>query len=287
MTMNDGWLTVKFVEALHHAVRNRRDVAPAMAALRNATLPGLMEYGCLRRALPAESLPDLPKAVLDSPVGKSLRLVRSDLGLRTAGKARPALKRVDPQPVEFWAIEGEEGFADQSWDVFEIRFNRSARNVGFTPSVADGVQGALHEMAENAIIHSESPTGILVGYQVTPEAALFTVVDVGIGILASLRTHSAYQHLQVHLEAIRAALHVGVSRFGPDEGGFGFSQVFKSLAADSGLLRFRSGEGCITMDGTDLGADTKGNETFPPGLPGFQVTVCCRRGAKEPKEPLV
>src|SRR5438270_577906 len=125
--MNDGWLTVKFVEALHHAVRNRRDVAPAVAALRNATLPGLMEYGCLKRTLPASSLPDLPKAVLDSLVGQALQQVRSDLGLRTAGKARPPLKRVDPQSVEFWAIDGEEGFTDQSWEVFEIRFNRSAR----------------------------------------------------------------------------------------------------------------------------------------------------------------
>jgi hypothetical protein len=285
--MNDGWLTVKFVEALHHAVRNRRDVAPAVAALRNATLPGLMEYGCLKRTLPASSLPDLPKAVLDSLVGQALQQVRSDLGLRTTGKARPPLKRVDPQSVEFWVIDGEEGFTDQSWEVFEIRFNRSARNGGFTGSVADGLQGALHEMAENAVIHSEAPTGILAGYQVTPEAALFTVVDVGIGILASLRTHAAYQHFQVHLEAIRAALHVGVSRFGPGEGGLGFSQVFKSLAADSGLLRFRSGEGCITMDGTDLDADTKGNETFPPGLPGFQVTVCCRKGATLQSEPLV
>jgi hypothetical protein len=283
----DGWLTVKFVEALHNAVRNGRDVAPAVAALRNATLPGLMEYGCLKRTLPASSLPDLPKAVLDCPVGQAMRQVRSDLGLRTTGKARPSLKRVDHQPVEFWVIEGEEGFADQSWEVFEIRFNRSARSAGFTGSVADGLQGALHEMAENAVIHSEAPTGILAGYQVVPEAALFTVVDVGIGILASLRTNLAYQQFQVHLEAIRAALHVGVSRFGPGQGGLGFSQVFKSLAADSGLVRFRSGEGCIMMDGTDLDADTKGNETFPPGLPGFQVTVCCRRGARSQNDPLV
>jgi hypothetical protein len=122
---------------------------------------------------------------------------------------------------------------------------------------------------------------------VTPEAALFTVVDAGIGILASLRSQPAYQHFQVHLEAIRAALHVGVTRFGPGQGGFGFADVFKSLATDSGLVRFRSGEGCISMDGTDLDADTKGNETFPPALPGFQVTVCCRRGAGDPKEPLV
>lgn len=285
--MNDGWLTVKFVEALHRAVRNHRDVVAAVAALRNTTLPALMEYGCLKWSLPASTLPDLPEAILDSQVGRALRHVCSDLGLRTAGPTKASLRRVDTQPVEFWAIDGEEGFADQSWEVFEIRFNRSARSVGFSASVADGLQGALHEMAENAVIHSEAPTGILVGYQVTPETALFTVADVGIGILASLRSHPVYQHFQVHLEAIREALHVGVSRFGPGRGGLGFAQVFKSLTADSGLVRFRSGEGCITMDGTDLDADTKGSETFPPALPGFQVTVCCRRGSDTTGEPLV
>jgi hypothetical protein len=287
MTMNDGWLTVKFVEDLQRAVRNNRDVGPAIAVLQNATLPGLMEYGCLKRALPAASFPALPKTILDSPLGKAMRQVRSDIGLRSTGTNKAPLKRIDIQPIEFWVIEGEDGFNDQSWEVFEIRFNRSARSVGFTSSVANGLQGALHEMAENAVIHSESPTGMLVGYQVTGKAALFTVADVGVGILASLQTHPAYRHLEIQLYAIRAALRVGVSRFGPNQGGFGFSQVFKSLAADSGLVRFRSGEGCITMDGTELDAETRGNESFPPALPGFQVTVCCRRGATGAQEPLI
>src|ERR1022692_145119 len=125
--MNDDWLTVKFVEDLHRAVRNGRDVAAAVAALRNATLPALMEYCCLRRSLPDSSVPDLPTAILDSPVGNALHQVRSELGLRTTGKARTPLDRVDAQPVEFWVIEGEDGFTEQSWGVFEIRFNRSAR----------------------------------------------------------------------------------------------------------------------------------------------------------------
>ena len=58
-------------------------------------------------------------------------------------------------------------------------------------------------------------------------------------------------------------------------GGFGFHQVFKSLAAQWGQLRFRSGEGCIRMDGTGLDAD-RGEERDLPYLGGFQVAVCCR-----------
>ena len=45
-----------------------------------------------------------------------------------------------------------------------------------------------------------------------------------------------------------------MSRYGPDQGGSGFNNVFKALAAISGTLRFRSGEGCVTMDGTGFEA---------------------------------
>jgi hypothetical protein len=58
-------------------------------------------------------------------------------------------------------------------------------------------------------------------------------------------------------------------------GGFGFRRVFKGLAAMWGTLRFRSGEGCVTMDGTDCDAD-RGEEVFVVNRPGFQVTICCR-----------
>ena len=107
-------------------------------------------------------------------------------------------------------------------------------------------------MAENAVIHAEAPTASLVGYQVLSGVALFSVVDVGIGVLSSLRSHSAYTHLQLHNDAIRAALHDGTSRFGPNIRGLGFHQVFKALSEQWGFLRFRSGHGCITLTGREL-----------------------------------
>jgi hypothetical protein len=59
---------------------------------------------------------------------------------------------VDTQSVEFWVIEDEAEFTSQSWDIFEVRFNRSARSVGFSTSIADDLQVALHAMVENAVI---------------------------------------------------------------------------------------------------------------------------------------
>jgi hypothetical protein len=86
---------------------------------------------------------------------------------------------------------------------------------------------------------------------------------------------------QVHTEAICMALRDGVSRHGPNHGGLGFRQVFKSLASFWGHLRFRSGEGRVTVLGEDCGPD-RGEIGYPPSLPGFQVTVCCRTREPDP-----
>jgi hypothetical protein len=269
-------LSVKLVEDLHQAVQQKVPVGTVVAALKTATLPGLLEYGCLRWLVNDDSVvPPLPPAVLNSPLGQAVQQVRSELGPRRTGREKQPLNRVDTQPSEFHVLDGEAGLEAPDWEHFGIRFARSAEGVGFAKLVADGLNAALHEMAENAVIHSESPVGPLAGYQVLPGVALFTVVDVGIGVLASLRSHRAYQQLRLHRDALRTALQDGASRFGPGEGGFGFRRVFKALADQHGHLRFRSGQGCITMQGTDFDADL-GEETFPAELPGFQVTVCCR-----------
>lgn len=141
-------------------------------------------------------------------------------------------------------------------------------------------------MADNATLHANAPVGVLVGYQATDGAVVCCVADVGIGVLASLTTHDAYRHVQTHKEAIRLALRKGVSRFGPGHGGLGFYNVFKALAAMSGTLRFRSGEGSVTMDGTDMQGD-KGEESHVLFRPGFQVTICCRALTRPDPFPLV
>ena len=141
-------------------------------------------------------------------------------------------------------------------------------------------------MADNATLHANAPVGVLVGYHVIDGAAVCCVADVGIGVLASLTSHEAYRHVQSHKEAVRLALRRGVTRFGPGQGGLGFYNVFKALTAMSGTLRFRSGEGCVLMDGTDFDAD-KGEESYVIFRPGFQVTICCRTSGRNDPFPLV
>lgn len=270
-------LTVKLVEEIQDAVRLGRSVESAVTNLQAATLPALVEYGCLRWASNG-AMPPIPESIVQSALGQALMQVPCDLGLRSTGPPKPRLQRIDTQAVEFHVVEGRAGIEDTEWAQFEIRFDRSAQSVGFSAKTAHALQGALHEMADNAVIHAQAPVGILVGYAVEDNMAMFSVADVGIGVLASLRSHPAYLQLQLHNDAIRTALRDGTSRFGPNTRGLGFRQIFKALAAQWGHLRFRSGNGCVTLNGHGLDSD-KGEEAFPPELPGFQVTVCCRTSA--------
>lgn len=266
-------------------MNNGSPVRSVIGGLRGTTLPGIMEYGCLRWAFEHTDLSPLPQAVLSSTVGEALKAVSSALGIRSSGPPAQPIRRLDCRSVEFITISTEEDLTNEAWEYYVIRFNRSARNVGFPRLVGDGLQGALQEMAENAVIHSRSAVSVLVGYRVMQGVAQFCVADVGIGVLKSLRECPDFQHLRLHTDAIREALRDGVTRFGENRGGLGFRAVFKALAANWGHLRFRSGSGCVAMDGSGLDAD-EGVVQFPPALPGFQVTITCRTSNSALPEPL-
>ncbi|MFL5329181.1 MAG: hypothetical protein ACJ8C4_09710 [Gemmataceae bacterium] len=188
---------------------------------------------------------------------------------------------------EFFVLEGNDSpTTNDDWLEYLVRFRQSIKCVGFDLDKAKGIAAALGEMADNATIHANSPAGVLVGYQVSEGVTVCSVADVGIGVLQSLTSTDAYRHLRTHKEAIRLALHTGVSRFGPGNGGTGFYSVFKALAAMRGTLRFRSGEGVVMMDGTDFDAD-KGEEGYVIFRPGFQLTICCRTSSGSDPYPLV
>ncbi len=282
--MAGEWLTCELVEELQQGASAGRPVDPFVARLEQATLPGLLEYGCAKWHCP--SLPALPARVFSSPLGRALQEVRSELGLRTAGRQKPPPRTMTPEAHEFYVLEGDGPTTGQDWGEFLVRFRQSVKNVGFDLEKAKGIAAALGEMADNAAVHANAPVGVLVGYQVIDGACVCCVADVGIGVLASLTSHEAYRHVRSHKEAVRFALRRGVSRFGPGQGGLGFYNVFKALAAMSGTLRFRSGEGCVSMDGTDFDAD-KGEEGYVIFRPGFQVTICCRTSGRTDSFPLV
>lgn len=279
------WLTCELVEELQQAAAAGQAVDCFVDPLENSTLPALLEYGCARWHYP--SLTALPAPVFASPLGRGLQEVRSELGLRTTGRQKQPPRMITPTAHEFFVLEGSDSpTTNQDWLEFLVRFRQSVKSAGFDLERAKGIAAALGEMADNATVHANAPVGVLVGYHVIDGAAVCCVADVGIGVLASLTSHEAYRHVQSHKEAVRLALRSGVTRYGPGQGGLGFYHVFKALAAMSGTLRFRSGEGCVTMDGTDFDAD-KGEEIYVLFRPGFQVTICCRACGRADPFPLV
>jgi hypothetical protein len=277
--MRTDLLTVSLVEELHWSVLQGKDISGIVSGLVGATLPGLLEFGCLRWSQRDGSVPGLPERVAASDLGRALAAVPSPLGFRSNGAQPRPVRRLDPRPAEFRVLRGEDDVLGDGWDHFAGRFEVSARGAGFSAAAAARLQLALYAMAENAVIHAEAPA-ILVGYEASPGTALFGVADVGIGVLVSLHKNPAFAHLRLHNEAIRTALRDGATSRLPEEGGggFGFRDVFAALADQWGSLRFRSGEGCVTMDGTALDANY-GAVSHPPPLPGFQVMVCSRTGS--------
>lgn len=283
---NANWLTVDVVEDLQHAIARGKSVSDAVANLNGSTLPGIMEYGCLQHMMGPKALPMLPEPVVQSRLGRALQAVKSGLGLRNEGRHKIPLKNIDAQWEEFFVLHGECDLEHNDWELFGARLTRSAEMVGFSRQQASLILAALFEMAENAVIHADCSVPRLVGYRVMRATAQFCVADVGRGVLASLRSCLDYADIAHDGPAIRKALQDGISRYGRCRGGFGFRPIFKALTAQWGRLRFRSGGGCITMDGTALDAD-KGQEHFPPAMPGFQVTVTCALDGSPPPEPLL
>lgn len=274
--MENVHLNVGLVENLQTMMMKGKPITQIVANLRTATLPAVLEYGCLRFAM-GHAVPELPDALVHSEQGQSLNSIRSELGLNANGSRKSLLKDLSPRTVEFTTVWKESDTLETDWENYLHRFERSATSVGFTSDEALNLQSALHEMATNAAIHSQARVPALVGYAVTGNCALFSVADVGRGIVASLTSNPKYAQLTEPVDAIHKALQTGVTSRIDDSGGFGFSTIFKAVAEAWGQLRFRSGNGCITMDGTDLEVDNSVRR-FPPPLPGFQVSVCCHAG---------
>jgi hypothetical protein len=149
-------LTVKLVEEIQEAVLMGKVIESFVSRLRQATVPALLEYGCLRWGA-GNRIPPLPAAIRSSQSGDALMQVRCDLGFRTTGPQKQALKRLDTHAIEFHVIEGNGGLQDDEWTEFEIRFDRSAQSVGFSSKKAHALHAALHEMAENAVSSVDNP----------------------------------------------------------------------------------------------------------------------------------
>jgi hypothetical protein len=278
--MGSSWLTANYVEEIHKAHLKGRATAQHVAKLSEATLAGLVEYGCLRRAIP--DLPALPDAVTQSPLGRQLLAI--DINGPDTNSIPISLSH-EPRVMEFVVVRDEDDLLSEPMEMLFMRVTQAAKQAGFSVSTANQFQAAMNEMLSNAVEHSSSPTPILAGYHVRPNIASFIVADMGRGVFDTLRENADHKDVADHCQAIRKALRDGVSRF-RDTRGNGFRPIFQALLENWGILRFRSRKGCLTMNGTGLDA-SQGINHFPPELPGFQVAVTCQATGYQPDFPVV
>ncbi|MDE0539371.1 MAG: hypothetical protein OXH94_11675 [Rhodospirillales bacterium] len=182
-----------------------------------------------------------------------------------------------PRNAEVLVItRAAEDLSNPHWAAFRRRAQFSAEKLGVSKKRATQLVGSILELEENIHLHSGSPGYAIVCYALTTKSFEFVVADSGIGVRESLRSSSEYYDLEDDNSAIAAAITDGVSRFGSDTGrGRGFHELFEGLFNTQATLRFRSGQGCILIDGQNPSVEHA--EAFSRSeLPGFTVAVACK-----------
>ena len=177
---------------------------------------------------------------------------------------------------EFHALKTREDLTGTDFQLFQERFVRSLKQLGVPTDLAYAYAGAFAEMIDNVIQHSSMKADRfngLAGYHVCPNYFAFGVVDVGRGILSSLTSASAWQHLQTADEALYAAVCDNASRRPGHQYGEGFKELFRSMADRQCRLRFRSDDALLVLK--DAGHQFEATQLSSPPLAGFQMSVVC------------
>jgi anti-sigma regulatory factor (Ser/Thr protein kinase) len=162
------------------------------------------------------------------------------------------------------------------WTRFGVATEYAAVQAGFSREIASRLTGAIGEMQSNIYEHSQASCTGIVAFKAMPGTFEFVVCDRGVGALQSLKTCPSYATLTDHGQALKLTLSDGVSRHGPGSGrGLGFQPLFRGLANLNGVLRFRSGNAALTIEGQDPRA-LPVKLWQKPMINGFIASVICR-----------
>ena len=151
--------------------------------------------------------------------------------------------------------------------------------------LAQGLVGAMREMEENIHLHSERAQDGIVAFRGNADEFEFVVADSGVGVLQGLRSAARYAYITDAGTALKTALSDGQSRLlDQDLGrGFGFHDLFVSLANLSGELRFRSDDHALTIDGSGP-ALPQSRLAQKARLQGFVISIVCTlKSAAQPQ----
>lgn len=261
---------------------------PEIGSLSFAALDGIAFAAARGR------LGDVPEFVADDlgPLIEMLQLARA--GLLPPPTSAQWLRLNGTETILEAAIGGTERWASprgsssgflrcdvlqtepKKWTSFKLGAHKVALAAGFPAQAVSRLMGAMGEIVDNVLEHSEAvPTGFVV-FGGRPGSFEFVVADDGVGALASLRTNPEYAYLSDEGDALQCALTDGESRYGKAaKRGAGFSTLFRSLVNLNASLRFRSGDHALTMHGRSPTL-TSAHVARKPRASGFLTSVYCR-----------
>jgi len=143
-----------------------------------------------------------------------------------------------------------------AWNAFIKRIDASAQQAGFGSEVSAGLAGAVAELADNVVLHSEASSSGVAAFAGGPGWFEYAVADAGVGMLESLSRAPEYRSLRDDIEALQLAVTAGVSCRGRDKGfGYGYRTVLLPLRAAQGAVRLRSGSAVLQVVGSGPGPD--------------------------------
>jgi hypothetical protein len=167
------------------------------------------------------------------------------------------------------------GSDPKRWTSFKLEAHKAALAAGFPAQTVSRLMGAMGEIVDNVLEHSEAAATGFVVFGGRPGSFEFAVADAGIGALASLRSNTEYAYLTDEGDALQCALTDGDSRFGKAaKRGTGFSTLFRSLVNMNASLRFRSGDHALSMQGTSPTL-VNAHVARKPRASGFLTSVRC------------
>ena len=138
-----------------------------------------------------------------------------------------------------------------NWLLFLEKLRRGCVGSGLLPDFAGQLAGVVKEMEENIHWHSRRVSSGLVAFLSRENVFEFVVLDRGAGVLRTLRSNVEFENLVDHTEALSVAVDIRNSRFGTHSGrGYGFLDLMTGIANSKALIRLRSGDGMLEMDGT-------------------------------------
>jgi hypothetical protein len=226
----------------------------------------LVELDWLRNAglsVPSlESLPDTQRLRLIKAIKSGLKHAQFEAGAARAGMIRC-----------YWQGDSE----PDDWYFFCKAMQDAAVMTGFPRKNAEELVAGARELVANIYDHSGAPQTLIAGFAAIDNEVEFVIADMGIGVLESLRSSPEFQSLRDAGEALEAALTDGTSRYGRSSGhGGGFRDLFRGLSNLSSVLRFRSGDHALIINGVSPGL-SMARISQKTQLPGFVISIACIR----------